>query len=354
MRGLLSAASTPADCQCFVVPHVDDRNETASLGAALVRGDVAAVLRAVRGGADVTRECFCEPVPAGRKLPAINALCLAAALDSVHREVLRMPLVLQSGMDINHPASCGRRTLDFATFGPLAAYLERFGAKRGTQKVRIPRTVPPRLQHTRWLAEHEFQLSGGPLRSDQWQGCIDSRLLAALRTEDVAGAERLCRDAGTGGRAPLVHLAWPCRLLDVAMRNGAIEQVRHLLSLEGMAWPAVHPGMSDGRFRCRMSVATLATSLDSMDGCPMLLQLVLDAGIDLSEPDGDGHTCYQVATHPDIQRFLVEAGVDPWKPGPDGRIPFDWFDSPARSLAERRRFGTLVGTTAGDRVHRRL
>jgi hypothetical protein len=103
-----------------------------------------------------------------------------------------------------------------------------------------------------------------------------------------------------------------------------------------------------------MSVATLATALDSEAGHPTLLALACEAGIELGEPDGDGRTCYQVASHPDVQRFLIEAGVDPWKPGPNGTVPFDGFDSPARALAEQRRFGAVAGGTNGHRAHHRL
>lgn len=303
-------------------------------------GDPGLISDALRCGAEPREECF----PGYAFCPRVNALCSAAAIDSDRSQVLQVPLILQSGIDVNHVDVNHWRAVDFATFGPLHEYLRGLGAIDGTgSNVGEAGDFIRNQIMRRHLGR--CQDASRPLTSDEWPGRMPDSLIASLRRIGCVGAEGM---AGLVGSAapPLVCLKWPHFLFCDALALGDVERVRNLVSRVDPSYVGDFRGfIANGAMVSGTGIATLATMVDSAVGSPTLLGIIQGAGFDLSVADAEGRTCLAFATTSSVQRFLIDAGLDPWRPGDAGVLPFDHLYPDVRAQVEAVRLSSMVGTT---------
>ncbi|MGF6492259.1 hypothetical protein ABIE56_000412 [Luteibacter sp. 621] len=325
------------------------------MGGALLSRDIRAMAKLVRRGFDTCDELFDDPaVPPGGMSRPISALFLAARLDSACSEVLRVPLLLQGGADINAADADGRRLLDFATFVPLRRYLARCGAVSGEDPLPGPFVRAGHMDHpARALDASSVPDEARALRSTQWAGAVPAPLTRALASLGFAGSEALAGERREGQGAPLVYLAWPGPLLYGALASNDVDRAGVLARMNDATVVGDYVGVADGVAVPGLNAPTLAALVDNANRAPRLLTALCEAGVDLSMPDAMGRTPLHLATDECLLGFLLDH-VNPWTQRSDGSIIFDSLGDNARTLAEIHRLSRLPETGNKQSSVRRL
>lgn len=307
---------------------------------------------ALRQGASLTDEGFEIMGPGLQMQAGLSALCLAAIRDSMSGAVLRVPCLIARGARLDQIDSRGLGVLDFATFEPLADYLECLGAA-GHRSIRSEPLA--RAGHgdnaSFRVPANKWDNGCAALTTRQWRLCLRPDIYNSFIRAGLVGAEFLgaLHEARPARFAPRVCLLYPQRLLVDAMKSEDADAVRGLVACGGCDGPGDYLAGWLGDSVAGVNAVGYAAILDSAVGHARWLEVLSENGVDLRAPDYFGRSALHVTRCRKVIRFLLRSGVDPWAEDDNGNIACTNWPPDLRAEVQKRR---LDSTLPAARIHR--